>query len=430
MRVLLVLTMLWLSLAGGVLAQPPEAAPRSGADQNASTTSRVSVPEPSEKALAYHRSGNVLWVINTIWGLVIPALFLTTGFSARIRTWARTLGRKWFFIIGLYFIIFSVLNFVIDLPLSYYQGFVRQHAYGLSNQTFQKWATDQLTGLMVSLVIGVLFLWVPYLLLKKSPRRWWLYTGLAAVPFLVLIIFVQPIWIDPLFNRFGPMKDKALEAEILRLAERSGIEGSRVFEVAKSEDTKAINAYVNGVGGTKRIVLWDTILARLEPAQLLVVMGHEMGHYVLGHIWKSILIFSVLIMATLYAVHRVAGRLLDRYRDRFGFTELSDVASLPLILVLFGAFSFLVTPVALAVQRHFEHEADRFALEITHGNYAAATAFVKLQQDNLAVPRPSLLYVLWRESHPPLGNRIDFCNDYRPWETGAPEVYAHLFKQR
>jgi Zn-dependent protease with chaperone function len=430
MRVLLVLTMLWLSLAGGVLAQPPEAAPRSGADQNASTTSRVSVPEPSEKALAYHRSGNVLWVINTIWGLVIPALFLTTGFSARIRTWARTLGRKWFFIIGLYFIIFSVLNFVIDLPLSYYQGFVRQHAYGLSNQTFQKWATDQLTGLMVSLVIGVLFLWVPYLLLKKSPRRWWLYTGLAAVPFLVLIIFVQPIWIDPLFNRFGPMKDKALEAEILRLAERSGIEGSRVFEVAKSEDTKAINAYVNGVGGTKRIVLWDTILARLEPAQLLVVMGHEMGHYVLGHIWKSILIFSVLIMATLYAVHRVAGRLLDRYRDRFGFTELSDVASLPLILVLFGAFSFLVTPVALAVQRHFEHEADRFALEITHGNYAAATAFVKLQQDNLAVPRPSLLYVLWRESHPPLANRIDFCNDYRPWETGAPEVYAHLFKQR
>jgi Zn-dependent protease with chaperone function len=430
MRVLLVLTMLWLSLAGGVFAQPPEAAPRSGADQNASTTSRVSVPEPSEKALAYHRSGNVLWVINTIWGLVIPALFLTTGFSARIRTWARTLGRKWFFIIGLYFIIFSVLNFVIDLPLSYYQGFVRQHAYGLSNQTFQKWATDQLTGLMVSLVIGVLFLWVPYLLLKKSPRRWWLYTGLAAVPFLVLIIFVQPIWIDPLFNRFGPMKDKALEAEILRLAERSGIEGSRVFEVAKSEDTKAINAYVNGVGGTKRIVLWDTILARLEPAQLLVVMGHEMGHYVLGHIWKSILIFSVLIMATLYAVHRVAGRLLDRYRDRFGFTELSDVASLPLILVLFGAFSFLVTPVALAVQRHFEHEADRFALEITHGNYAAATAFVKLQQDNLAVPRPSLLYVLWRESHPPLANRIDFCNDYRPWETGAPEVYAHLFKQR
>jgi Zn-dependent protease with chaperone function len=430
MRTLLVLAMLCLSPGVAAFAQTTQEPPPSTSDATAAPAARVPVPEPSEKALAYHRSGNVLWVINTIWGLAIPALFLMTGLSARIRTWARTLGRKWFFVIGLYFIIFSVINFVIDLPLSYYQGFVRQHAYGLSNQTFQKWATDQLTGLMVSLVIGVLFLWVPYLLLKKSPRRWWLYTGLAAVPFLILIIFVQPIWIDPLFNHFGPMKDKALEAQILRLAERSGIEGSRVFEVAKSEDTKAINAYVNGVGGTKRIVLWDTILARLEPPQLLVVMGHEMAHFVLGHVWKSIAIFSMLIMATLYAVHRVAGRLVDRYRDRLGFSELSDVASLPLIILLFGGFSFLVTPVALVVQRHFEHEADRFALEITHGNHAAATAFVTLQQDNLAVPRPSLLYVWWRESHPPLGDRIDFCNDYRPWETGAPEVYAHLFKQR
>ncbi|RPH63518.1 MAG: M48 family peptidase [Acidobacteria bacterium] len=430
MRTPVVLGFLWLSLAGAAFAQTTEAPQPSVSETSAASTERVPVPEPTEKALAYHRSGNVLWVINTLWGLVIPALFLVSGLSARIRTWARALGKKWFFVIGLYFVIFSFFNFVIDLPLSYYQGFVRQHAYGLSNQTFAKWASDQLTGLMVALVIGVLFLWVPYLLLKESPRRWWLYTGLAAIPFLILVIFVQPIWIDPLFNRFGPMKDKALEAQILRLAERSGIEGSRVFEVAKSVDTKAINAYVAGVGGTKRIVLWDTILARLEPPQLLVVMGHEMGHYVLGHVWKLILFFSALIMATLYAVHRVAGRLIDRHRARFGFAELSDVASFPLILLLFNAFTLLVTPGALAVQRHFEHEADRFGLEITHGNYAAATAFARLQQDNLAVPRPGTLFVLWRASHPTLGDRIDFCNDYRPWETGTPEVYAHLFKDR
>ena len=429
MRTTFAMGILLLSLAGTAAAQT-SGPPPSASEAAAATTGRVAVPEPTEQALAYHRSGNVLWVVNTLWSLVIPALFLVTGFSARIRTWASALGRKWFFVIAVYFVIFGITNFVIDLPLSYYQGFVRQHAYGLSNQKFEKWASDELTGLMVALVIGVLFLWVPYLLLKKSPRRWWLYTGLAAIPFLVLVIFVQPIWIDPLFNRFGPMKDKALEAEILRLAERSGIEGSRVFEVAKSEDTKAVNAYVAGVGGTKRIVLWDTILARLEPDQLLVVMGHEMGHYVLGHVWKQILFLSALIMATLYGVHRVAGRLIARHRQRFGFGELADVASLPLILLLFNGFSFLVTPGVLAVQRHFEHEADRFGLEITHGNYAAATAFAKLQQDNLVVPRPSRLYVLWRAGHPTLGERIDFCNDYRPWETGEREVYAHLFKDR
>jgi Zn-dependent protease with chaperone function len=281
---------------------------------------------------------------------------------------------------------------------------------------------------MVGLIFGVLFLWIPYLLLNKSPRRWWLYTGLLAIPFIVLVSLVQPIWIDPLFNKFGPMKDKALEAEILRLADRAGIEGSRVFEVAKSEDTKAINAYVAGVGGTKRIVLWDTILAKLEPRELLVVMGHEMGHYVLGHVWKLILFASALIITLLYVIHRIVGWLLARYHDRFGFNELADVASLPLILLLFGTASLVVTPAPLALQRHFEQEADRFGLEITRDNHAAATAFVKLQQENLGVPRPSRLYVWWRENHPSLGDRIDFSNDYRPWETGAPLVYADRFK--
>jgi Zn-dependent protease with chaperone function len=390
---------------------------------------RIAVPDPTPQALSYYRSGNVLFVLGSVWDLLIPSLLLLTGVSARIRDWSRRRGRKWFFEIGLYFIVFTVIIFLVDLPLSYYQGFIRQHAYGLSNQTFGKWARDEVTGLLIGAVVGVLFLWVPYLLLSKSPRRWWLYTGLLAIPFIVLVSLVQPVWIDPLFNTFGPMKDKALEADILRLADRAGIEGSRVFEVAKSEDTKAVNAYVAGFGGTKRIVLWDTILAKLNREQLLVVMGHEMGHYVLGHVWKSILALSALIILALYAVHRTSGWLIARYRHRFGFNELADVASLPLIIVLFSLASLVVTPVALALQRHFEHEADRFGLEITRDNYAAATAFVTLQQENLGVPRPGPLYVWWRASHPTLGDRIDFSNDYRPWESNQPLVYESYFKK-
>jgi len=386
------------------------------------------VPEPTPQALSYYRSGNVLWIVDNVWGLLVPAAFLFTGFSATMRGWSYRIGKKWFFAIALYFIVFSAVTFVLDLPRVYYEGFVREHAYGLSNQTFAKWASDQLTGLVVGIVGGVAFLWVPYLLLKRSPRRWWLYTGLAAIPFIVLVALVQPIWVDPLFNTFGPMKDRALEADILHLAERAGIEGSRVFEVAKSEDTKAVNAYVAGFGATKRIVLWDTIIAKLNRQQLLVVMGHEMGHYVLGHVWKQILILSSLIVVALYAVHRASGWLIAKHRARFGFEALSDVASLPLILILFGVASLVVTPVALAVSRHFEHEADRFGLEITRDNHAAATAFVTLQQENLGVPRPGPIYTWWRESHPPLGERIDFSNDYRPWEKNEPLVYADRFK--
>jgi Zn-dependent protease with chaperone function len=395
-----------------------------------SAEERVAVPEPSEKALSYHRSGNILWVVGLVWSVVVPVAFLWTGLSARIRDVAQRFGRRRFFVIGIYFVIFSVIAFVLDLPLAYYAGYVREHAYGLSNQTFGKWASDAVKGLFVGICFGVAFLWLPFTLVRRSPRRWWLYVGLLTVPFLLFVALISPIWIDPLFNRFGPMKNKALEAQILDLADRAGIQGSRVFEVAKSEDTKALNAYVTGFGDTKRIVLWDTAIAALNERELLVVMGHEMGHYVLGHVWRMVVFFSLVIMATLYAIYRTAGWMIARNRSRFGFGDLSDVAALPLIILLFNVYLFAISPVMMAFLRYHEHEADRFGLEVTRDNHAAATAFVKLQQENLAVPRPGWLFTTWRASHPPLGDRIDFSNDYRPWEVNQPLVYESLFRRR
>ncbi len=429
MRPLILIASLCFLLTSFAFAQQSEAQPAPSASQSTQSSDIVPVPEPSEKALQYHRSGLVLWVFGLLWGLAIPALFLFTGFSARIRNWAQAIGKKWFFVVGIYFVIFTLINAVIDFPLSYYEEFVRQHAYGMSNQTFGKWFSDSVINLVIGLIVGFLFLWIPYLLLKRSPRRWWLYTGLLSVPFLILTILVQPVWIDPLFNKFGPMKNKELETKILALAERAGIEGGRVYEVAKSEDTKALNAYVTGFGNTKRIVLWDTTIAKLDENELLFVMGHEMGHYVLGHIWKMLIFFPLIILFTLYLIHRTSGWLLRKYKDRFGFSELSDVASLPLIILLFSIFLFFITPGVMAFTRSQEHESDRFGLEINQNNHAAATAFVKLQTENLAVPRPHWLVRLWQASHPTLGERIDFCNEYRPWTKGEPLQYGHLFKQ-
>jgi STE24 endopeptidase len=402
----------------------PSVPPQSSSIGNAP----VPVPEPSEKAMARYRSGVVLWLADTAWGFILPAAILLTGSSARMRNWAARVSRKRVLTIAVYFAIFSVVTFLIDLPRAYYEEFAREHAYGLSNQTLSKWFGDSLKSLAVGTVIGALFIWVPYLLLRKSPRRWWLYTAMAAVPFLCLTLLIAPVWIDPLFNTFGPMKNKALETKILQLADRAGIEGGRVYEVDKSADTNTLNAYVAGVGGTKRIVLWDTIIARLDEPQLLFVMGHEMGHYVLNHIWKELAIFSVLIAVLLYAVHRVAGAVITSQHERFGFTELADVASLPLIMLLFSLAFFAVSPLALGITRHFEHEADRFGLEITRANRAAALSFVRLQQDNLANPRPHWIVRLFRASHPTLAERIEFANSYHPWETGQPLTYEHLFR--
>ena len=265
-----------------------------------------------------------------------------------LRTWAQRIGRKWFFTIVVYFALFTIVTFIITLPLTYYEEFVRQHDYGLSNQTLQKWWTDSLTGLAVTCVAGAVFLWVPYLLLRKSPRRWWLYTAAAAIPFIVVANLVAPIWIAPLFNTFEPMHDKALEARILALADRAGIEGSRVFEVNKSVDTKTLNAYVAGVWQTKRIVLWDTIIARLDERELLFVMGHEMGHYVLAHVWQLVALSSLFILVLLYAAYKTMGAIVARWGGRFGFSDIADVASLPLLLLVTSVFSLAIAPAQLA----------------------------------------------------------------------------------
>jgi STE24 endopeptidase len=375
----------------------------------------VAVPAPSEKAVRYYRSGNLLWLVKRAWNFLVPVLFLFTGLSARIRSRAQRFGKSWFMTIGGYFVLYLFLNFLLNLPLSYYGGFIREHAYGLSTQTAAKWWTDAWKGLGVNAAGGILLLWIPYLILRRSPKRWWLYTGLLSLPFLMLVIMIAPVWIDPLFNHYEALKNRELDAKILALADRAGIEGSRVFEVDKSADTSTVNAYVTGFLGTKRIVFWDTILAKLNERELMVVMAHEMGHYVLGHIMKGMMLAFFMIIAGLFLVHRLARILIERFRHRFGFDRLSDVASLPLLILLTGTISFAVSPFSLAVSRHFEHEADRFALDLTHDNHAAATAFVKLQEENLAIPRPGPVYRLLRASHPSLGERIDFCNEYHPW---------------
>lgn len=160
-----------------------------------------------------------------------------------------------------------------------------------------------------------------------------------------------------------------------------------------------------------------------------MVMGHEMGHFVLGHIWVLLALLCALVLATLYAVHRSLGFLIARFGRRFGFTEPSDVASLPLLVLLFSVFFLIAQPIAFAYSRHIEREADRFALEITRDNRAMVTACTVLQDQNLVHPRPGPLYMLWRARHPAIAERVAFANHYRPWERGDPLVYGDHFRE-
>ena len=398
-------------------------------DELAEQRAPVVVPEPTPEAVRYYRTGHWVWAASVALGIAVPALILWSGLSVAIRARAERIARFWPLAAALFVAGYFVADWLLSLPFTYYVGFARQHAYGMSNQSFGRWLGESAIGLGVNVVIAALFFWVPLLVIRRLPRTWWLATGALAVPFLFLLMLVGPIWIDPLTDDFGPMKDARLEQRILALADQVGIDGARVFEVEKSADTNRVNAYVTGFLATKRIVLWDTLLAKLTPEQVLVVMGHEMGHYVLGHVVIGISVYAAILTLGLGLVHLAASAVLRRSGARLGLRGLHDPAALPLLLALVSVVSIALLPAALAFSRRQEHEADRFALEITRDNRSCGEAFVALQANNLGYPRPAA-WVQWlRGSHPALGARVDFCNGYRPWEQGEPLRYERYFRE-
>jgi STE24 endopeptidase len=389
----------------------------------------VPVPEPTEKAVQFYRSGIVWWLVGEGWAWLVPAVVLLTGFSGWLGRQSKRIGRWEVCATFVFVLLYLFICYLVSLPLNYLRGFARLHEYGLSNQTFARWLDHSLKGLLVNVLIFGTTLMVLRQLMRWSPRRWWAYCSLFVGAGVFFMAFAYPIWIDPMFNRFGPMKDKQLEADIVALAQRAGIEGARIYEVDKSADTKAVNAYVNGLGSTKRIVLWDTIIAKLDRDELRFIMAHEMGHYVLRHVLILCLLSALALAGGLWLVDRIGNRIIAGLGNRLGCEKLSDLGAIPLLLLFLALFSFVMAPLSNLVTRHTEHEADRFALEITRNNRASALAFVKLQQENLSVPRPAFLDMLWRGTHPSLGDRIDFANSYHPWTTGEGGKYEHLFKR-
>ncbi len=380
----------------------------------------VAVPEPTPEAISFYKSGNVLWLVQLLWSLAIPSLILFSGFGVRLRDFCQKITGKWLWKTALFALFFLLIVTVLTLPLDFYMSYIRPHSYGLSNQTISRWLEHYLIGTGISTVVGIILVWILYGIIRVSPKRWWLYFGLLNFPLTLFIVLVYPLWVTPLFNHFGPMKNKHLEQKILDLASQAGIEGGRVYEVDMSADTKKINAYVTGLGTSKRIVIWDTAIEGLSEEQLLFVVGHEMGHYVLNHVWWGIGVHTALSLAILFLIYITGNRFVHRLGG------WSDIASLPLIVLLYTFYSFLLSPVSNLASQKVEHDADTFGLELTHLNEAAATGFVKLQYNNLGYPWPGKLYMLFRASHPSIGSRITYFNTYHPWceEKGSHAIMA------
>jgi len=370
-------------------------------------------PQRKAKLISYSRFVNIWRFVEFFLTLGILALILFTGFSAKLRDWAGA-ARKKFFIVWLFAVLLLIVDYLLNFPFHFYRSFMVENQYGFLNQSFVEWLGEDLLGLGISLVIVIIPVWFLYWAINKL-KLWWLWIAVGAIPFMVFFIVIAPVVFSPLFNKFEPLKDKQLEAEILQLAAKAGIEGSDVFQVDASKQSSKINAYVTGLFGTKRIVLYDTMIDNFETDEIKFAMGHEMGHYVMNHIWKGLALAVVFIAFALWLAGKTLQPVINRFQNRFKFNHLGDIASLPLIMIFLTVLSFLFNPVFNSYSRYMERQSDKYGMDISEvSGEAAAVAFDKLSVFNLSDPDPNPVIEFWFYSHPALNKRINFVRNYQP----------------
>lgn len=428
-----------IALAQGTRVEP--AAGESGASIPPAAGSLAAAPAPpprdplaevranfTPEAHSYWMTRTALEILSPLYTIAIGLLMLFSGWSRRIRDFANRKFSNRYGRMLVYFSVYSAIGFILSLPRSVYAGFVVEHSYGLSTQSFPGWLGEEIMGLIVTVVLlgGTGLLALAYRAIEKSPRRWSLWLAAGSVPLIVIAVLIEPIALDPLFNEFTPLKDPQLKTQLLDLAAKTGIPGRNVYEVDKSAQTKKYNAYVKGFGASQRIVLWDTTLKGLEPDEILFVMGHEMGHYQLGHIWRGLAFYSLLSVALLYLGGALVAWGIRRFGERWGIREVNDIATLPLFVVALSVVMLIAQPAVNAYSRATEHEADVFALEVTRLNDAGVRAFVKLASQNKANPEPPLALKWFEYDHPPVIERMQFAIDHHPWSEGKPNV---VFRQ-
>jgi STE24 endopeptidase len=358
---------------------------------------------------------DTLYFVDTAFSFVLLAFVLASGLSRRLRDLARRVAKKRFLTAFVYFFLFTIVTTVIEFPLAYYGGFHVPHEFALTTQSFASWMADFAKEWIVNVLIGGFLVALALVAIRKF-RRWWIPLWIGAMVVALISIVLTPILFDPLFNKFEPLKDASLRQALLDEASRAGIEGSRVYQVNKSKQTTTMNAYVTGLGPTNRIVLWDTLLQKLTRDEILAVMGHEMGHYVMKHIWQGFAWSIAISFLVCVLAQRAYERGLGRWGSKWGIESNDDPAALPWLLIIVSAIVFLLSPAINGISRHLEHRADVFGLELTHLNDAMASSFVKFAEDSKVDPTPNAFIEFWRYSHPSLTRRIEFVRNYKPWE--------------
>ena len=389
--------------------------------------------EKYKKAVAYSRADYTLYFVSYILGGIFLFLILRLGIATRLRDLAEGASEnRW--VQGLVFVpLLRLLVGVLGLPVRIYWHRLSLY-YEQSVQGWSSWFWDWAKGQFVSLALWLVVVLVLFAVMRFSPRRWWLYFWPPAVLILFVLLVITPLVIDPLFNKFEPLSNQHadLVASIEKLTRRAGvpIPPERMFLMVASQKTNEVNAYVTGLGASKRVVIWDTLIQKTSNDETLFVVGHELGHYVLGHVVKGFLAGAAALLIALYLLFRGLHWALERWGHEWKISGAEDWASLVVLLLLLQVLLFFSSPAIHWFTRMQEHAADVYALEITHGliqnsSEVAAHAFQVLGELDLSDPNPPPFITFWLYSHPPVAERLVFAHSYDPWSKGQQPTYVH-----
>ena len=384
-------------------------------------------PDKLAKAKALNKIRLTLDLAGTLWGLIVLWWLLASRAAFRLSHWTeRKTSRRW--IQGLlFFAAFTLITTLAGLPLDMIGHAASRH-FGISIQGWGGWFGDQGKGLAIGLLIGTwIFLFFNWIV-RVSPRRYWIWAWVMSLPLILLAVFVSPLIFDPLFNKFEPLTahHAALANRLEEVVTRTGtnIPPERMFLMKASLKSNGLNAYVTGIGSTKRFVMWDTVTDRVPEDEIMFVFGHESGHYVLGHIPQMLSIIAVVLFFVFWACARFAEWMVRSFGPRWRIGSVAERAGFLTLLFAFSIANFLLTPAGNTMSRHYEHQADVYGQEAIHGLVAdppktAVSGYNHLGEAWLEDPNPNPVVEFWLYSHPSVQNRAEFAAHYNPWANGG-----------
>lgn len=367
--------------------------------------------EARAKSDAYFEGGYVLQAVDTLYALIVAAILLWTKISARIRNWAQRITRMRWLQVPIYAIAYFVLAALLTFPLTAYEQFYREHQYGLSNQDFMGWFTDFIKLFGVSTLIFIVFVTILYAFMRWTRDRWWLWGTAIAVLFIAFTSMIAPVYVAPLINDYKPLAEGQIKSDILSMARANGVPADNVWEFNASKQSKRISANVSGLLDTTRVSLNDNLLNRSTPAEIRAVMGHELGHYVLGHTYTFLSWALIIAFIAFGFTNWAFKRLTGAYGNRWDVRGIDDPAGMPLVFALIGFLLFVGTPVLNTMVRSVEAQADIFGLNAAREPDGFATVTLKLSEYRKLDPTPLEEFVYY--DHPSGRSRISMAMQWK-----------------